>query len=287
MTGTAFVTRTPGDVVSEILMSRSAFAGSFLVLEGVDDVKFWKTRAVPRNDCQFVMAGSKTTVTEAILRTEALKQAGVLGIIDDDCDSLLGLPLPSMNLIRTETRDMETLMLRSIAFDKVISELGNGEKIHALEQREGKSVREAFISRAHIFGQIRLLNASNNWLVKFDHLRPYRFADIPSWSFDRSLILQEVLRQLPSLTITDLESHLATLPIADTWKVLHGKDSLSVLAVGLRNVIGNQQHPAERIMQMLRLAFDKLLFEATQLYSTIKSWEADNQPYRILPLCGD
>src|SRR5574337_1707452 len=87
---TVFVSRTVGDVVSEILMSRSAFSGSFLVLEGDEDVKFWELRAA-RNECQFVLTGSKVTVVGAVLQSVNLKQIGLLGIVDDDYDSLLGL----------------------------------------------------------------------------------------------------------------------------------------------------------------------------------------------------
>lgn len=278
---TAFVTRTVGDVVAEILMSRVAFAGSLLVLEGDDDARFWRTRTLGSSDCQFVLGGSKRTVTEAVLALEGGKQNGILGIVDDDYDSLMGRPIPSVNLIRTETRDMETLMLGSEAFNRVLGELGDAAKIDILEQREGRSIHEAFISRALLFGQLRYLNAAHNWNVAFKS--PWRFADVASWSFNRTVILQEVADQIHGLTTADLEGHLANVPVANPWLVLHGKDSLDVLAIGFRAAIGNQQHPLERILQMLRLAFDNLMFRATQLYSAVKRWESANPPYRLIP----
>lgn len=279
---TVFVSRTVGDVVSEILMSRSAFSGSFLVLEGDEDVKFWELRAA-RNECQFVLAGSKVTVVGAVLKSVNLKQIGLLGIVDDDYDSLLGLSNHSVHLIRTETRDMETLLLSSPALDKVLTELGDTGKIRELEQREGKSIRDALVSRALIFGRLRLLSALNKWTIPFDALSPFKFADVASWSFDRAAILREITDRIHGITCAMLESQLANITAIPLWSVLHGKDTLSVLAIGLRSAIGNQQHPRERIMQMLRLAFDDRLFHDTLLYEAVKAWEAANSPYRVLP----
>lgn len=279
---TTFVTRTIGDVVSEILMSRSAFGGSFLVLEGDTDIKFWKTRVVARNHCQFVLAGSKPTVIDAVIRANGLKQSGILGIVDDDFDSLLGRVVPSVNVIRTDTRDLETLMLSSIVFNRILNELADGSKVYSLERNEKRDICEAFVARSLIFGQLRWLSAMHNWNVAFDRLSPWKFADVHAWSFDTEAILQDFRKQVHGLSPANLEGYLASLPAANPWCVLHGKDSLNVLAIGLRNAIGNYQHPAERIMQMLRLAYDQLLLGATQLYSNIKAWEKANAPYRIV-----
>ena len=263
-------------------MSRTAFDGSFLVVEGDDDIKFWKPRALSRNECQFILAGSKPTVVNAVITAGGLKQTGILGIVDDDCDSVLGRSVPSVNLVRTETRDMETLMLSTQAFDKLLGELGDAAKIQALEQREGRSIRDAFVCRALVFGQLRYLSTALNWNVAFDRLSPWRFADIASWTFDRTTLVYEYTKQVPGITTDDIEAHIARIAMANPWCVLHGKDSLNVLAVGVRNCIGSQQHPVERLLQMLRLAFDSMLFRATQLYFAVRNWESANPPYRIL-----
>ncbi|MCK6429072.1 MAG: DUF4435 domain-containing protein [Burkholderiaceae bacterium] len=278
----SFVSRTVGDVVSEILMSRAGFSGALLVLEGDDDVKFWRARATARSECQMILAGGKATVVGAVTAAEKLIQSGVLGVIDDDCDSLLGQTVPSANLVRTEARDMETLMLSSQAFEAVLGELGDPAKIQALEQKEGQSIRDAFVLRALIFGQLRYLSAAQRWSVSFDRLSPWRFADVPSWTFDRSALLCEYAAQVPGLTVDAIEAHLSSIPVTSPWLILHGKDSLHVLAIGVRHCLGSQQHPIERILQMLRLAFSDLLFRATQLYKAVKNWEAANPVYRIL-----
>lgn len=278
----AFISRNVGDVVAELLMSRSAFSGSLLVLEGDDDVKFWKARTPGHRECQFVIAGSKPTVSGAIAIADTLKQTGILGVVDDDYDSLLGLPIPSANLVRTETRDLETLLLFSFSFEKVIAEAGSMQKIHDLEQRECLSIREAFVSRSILFGQLRFLSARNHWAVSFDRLNPWKWTSLASWTFDREAVLREMCGQVPSITFEALEQELASLAQINPWLILHGKDCLDVLAIGLRSVIGNIQYSDRRIMQMLRLAFDTAMLRSTFLYSNVKAWETLNPGYRVL-----
>lgn len=277
-----FASRTIGDVVAEILMSRSAFAGSLLILEGDDDIRFWRPRSRGHRECQFVLAGSKSTVLGAIAALEVKNQTGILGVIDDDCDSLLGIPLPSANVVRTETRDIETLLLFNNSFEKVLGEAGDLNKIEALEQREGVCIRDAFISRAVIFGQLRFLNSRNNWTVAFDRLSPWKWADIPSWTFNRTALIQAACDQIPQMTEDMLEAEIAQLHRYSPLSILHGKDCLDVLAIGLRSVIGNHQYSDKRIMQMLRLAFDKTMLRDTRLYSNIKGWETSNPGYKVL-----
>lgn len=277
---TNLFTRTAGDIVSEILMSRSVFDGSLLVVEGDSDVRFWQTRITSR--CQVVLAGGKKSLIDAVVRAYEIRQVGILGVVDDDCDSLLGRQLPSPHLVATDVRDAEALMLRSAAFDRVVAELGDPRKMRAFEEAEGRTVRDSLVARSLIFGQLRYLNALNGWNVNCQTIRPWRFADVPTWRFRRQDLLDEFAVCVPGLTSADLERQLSGLGEIDPWRLLHGKDTLDVLAVGLRSVIGNAQHPSERIAQMLRLTFDSNLFAATQLHLGVRTWEAGNPPYQIL-----
>ena len=277
----AFVTRTVGDVVSEILMSRSAFTGSFLILEGDTDSKFW-SRRIARAQCQIVIAGSKPTVTGAIVQANAVSERGTLGIVDDDYDSLIGIPLPCTNVLRTDARDLEAMLLRSAAFEAVIHEVGDVGKISSFEKSEGVTVREALTVRSLLFGKLRWLNKQKGWGFNFDRLSPWRFADIPNWKIDEPRVITTIADEL-HITEADLRISLATLSAIDPFLILHGKDTIDILAVGLRNKLGTHQHPVERICQMLRLAFDDAMAKATRLFQEVLSWEVGNVPYRVLP----
>ena len=107
-----FVTRTVGDVVAEILMSRANFSGAHLLLEGDTDSKFWGRR-IEKTLCQVVIAGGKTTVIGAVVRANAIPIAGVLGIVDDDHDSLCSVAIGPQNVFVTDARDVDTMLLKS------------------------------------------------------------------------------------------------------------------------------------------------------------------------------
>ena len=47
-----------GEVVSEVLMTRLAHQGSFLLLEGPDDSRFWEPRVLEQR-CEIVIGGCK------------------------------------------------------------------------------------------------------------------------------------------------------------------------------------------------------------------------------------
>ncbi|MCS6840105.1 MAG: DUF4435 domain-containing protein [Roseiflexus sp.] len=272
--------RTTGDVVAEILMTQTVSRGSILVVEGEDDVQFWKTRADKE---RIVVAGGKQNLVSALVEIEKQKQKGILGIIDDDYDSLVGRAIPSRHIVRTETCDLETLLLSTRALEKVLAEVGDEIKIKKVEQNEGRSIREAFIARALIFGKLRYLSAARNWAVDFaKNFSPWRFADIPSWTFDETKLLQAYIQHIPNSTIQDVKDLLACIRAHNPWLILHGKDSLEVLAIGLKECIGKWQINSKELFRMLRLAFDDAMFRDTQLYQNIRQWEQAHPPYRIL-----
>lgn len=274
------VTRSVGDVVSEILMSRTVFSGSFFVLEGPSDSKFF-SRRVADDHSQIVIAGGKTTVCGAVLRAYQMGQAGILGAIDNDYDSICELPIPSAHIVRTDARDIESLLLRSPALELVIHELGDCAKIAAFETAEGVTVREALVRRALIFGKLRLLDKQNDWKFNFNSLSPWRFADLQNWMIDETAVIAHISDHL-NLPPDALINSLTAITVPDPFVLLHGRDTADILAMGFRNKLGNHQLPVERISQMLRLAFDDSIAAACLLFQQIRSWEAVNAPYRVL-----
>ncbi|WP_216675320.1 hypothetical protein, partial [Paraburkholderia elongata] len=59
------ITRSSGDIVAEVEMSRTNFAGSFLLVEGASDSKFFKHHV--GDDCaELVICSGKLPAVEAI-----------------------------------------------------------------------------------------------------------------------------------------------------------------------------------------------------------------------------
>ena len=81
-----------------------------------------------------------------------------------------------------------------------------------------------------------------------------------------------------------LRRHIADLPPADPWHVVHGHDMLEILRVGLRNVLGDL--PAgvgvKEIARGLRLAMPPDDLQSTRLWRDMRHWERLNKPYLVL-----
>ena len=94
-----------GTLAAEILMTRANHSGALLVVEGVDDVRFWSPRR--HRDCEIVDGEGKRNVVEGIRHLDTLEVRGVLGIVDSDYDTLDGLVLDSNNIVKTDAHDLE------------------------------------------------------------------------------------------------------------------------------------------------------------------------------------
>ena len=108
--------KDPGSIAAEIKMTRTIHGGALLLVEGVNDVRFWKTR---RHDtCQVVEGEGKKNVVGAICRLDAEDVHGVLGVVDDDFDSVMGVSHGTQNLVTTDAHDLECLLCRSPALEQ-------------------------------------------------------------------------------------------------------------------------------------------------------------------------
>lgn len=270
----------PGEVQAEILMSRQNFKGSFLVVEGDDDSRFWTFRIQPTS-CEIVIGGSKPAVIGGISKLDHSKFTGALGVIDDDFDSLENSIPVSQNLISTDTHDLETLLLRSTALDKLLAEYGDRVRIRAFEQAQNKTVIQALLERGLPFGRLRWLSVKLQLAIAFDKLPPQRFLDNATWTLDESALIKAA-SQLAQLTEQKLTDQLAALPEADPWQICHGHDLIDILVIGLSGVLGNSQPGRKKIASALRLGADTQELNNTRLWQGIRDWQTRNSPYLVL-----
>lgn len=271
----------PGEVEAEILMSRQTFKGSFLIVEGDDDSRFWRFR-IHKTECEIVIGGGKPAVKGGISRLDQRGFKGALGIIDDDFDSLASIPPGSSNLISTDSHDLETMLLRSSAFEKLLAEHGNPSRIRAFEFKNGKTVREALLERGSPFGQLRWLSARKQMGISFKELIPRRFVDSSNWILNKVDLISTAANQPINLSADELARELDLLPVADPWLVCHGHDLIDLLAIGFERVLGNSKPGRDGISSFLRGAIDTRELATTHLWTGIQGWESANPPYIVL-----
>lgn len=270
----------PGEVEAEILMTRETFAGAFLILEGEDDSRFWKPR-VSQSNCEIVIGGGKAAVVGGIKRLDARFFRGVVGLVDDDCDRLRGISHGSANIVHTDARDLEGVLLRSGALDKALSEFGDPGKISEFERADGKRVAQALLERALPLGTLRWYSYVTNVGIDFKSLHPARFINQATWSFDRIALIDAAIELGGLPPRATLESKLSELKAQDPWHACQGHDLVAILSIGLAQRLGNKNPGYERIAGVLRAGLEDAELQNLNIHAELRSWESANSPFRV------
>lgn len=275
--------KTPGTLEAEILMTRTVHQGSFLLVEGPDDSKFWTARISPA-DCEIVISEGKPNLLATLRKLDHRNFNGALGIVDDDGDSLENLGFPSPNLAVTDAHDLECLLLRFPSVRrKLLAELGDPTKIAAFEQDTGIGVWERLLENGLPFGRLRWLSKRETWELNFGKLNPERFMNVAVWRIDEAELLR-VAAALRGSGEEEIRVQLDSLPAADPWYVCQGHDLLDILRLGLKKLLGLQTSCAkDRLAGILRSSIEQADLVTTRLYQDIRGWEQNNPPYRVLP----
>ena len=275
--------KTPGTLVAEIKMGRMSHGGAFLLVEGNDDVRFWTPTSRRHAGCDLVDGEGKQNVIGGIQKLDDASFAGVLGIVDSDYDPLNGIDIGSDNLLLTDAHDMECLLCRSSALDMVLAEHGSRPKIERFEDETGADVRTGLLERALVFGRLRWAAVRSHPVIDLGGFRVPQFVDESTWIATSEEALCATLFDSHDDSL-ELKRRVDELPEADPWYVVHGRDMVEILRIGLRRTLGNM--PAnigvKDIARMLRVAMTLDDLQATQLWTSMRAWEASNRPYMVL-----
>ena len=274
--------KDPDILVAEILMIRTIYHGALLVVEGPNDCRFWS--APGRAVCQLIVGEGKNNVVGCIERLDRMGSTGVLGLIDDDYDSLIGVARTSLNLIATELNDLECLLCRSSALESVLVEYGNPSAIRQLEEESGVDVRTNLLSRAIIFGRLRWASRLFQLEIDVRAISVPRFVDRQTWKVDARRLAEAVLDNQVAVDQALLDSYIGKLPSADPWRVVRGHDMVQILCIGLANVLGNDRRSigSDEISRVLRASASLAELRSTVLWSTVHVWESRNSGCSIV-----
>jgi Protein of unknown function (DUF4435) len=263
--------RSIGDVIAEIKMTMMAFKGTFILLEGISDIKFWKYYLNEKSEP--VNCGGKNISIPVF--DEILKKSIVtaIAIVDDDHDHFLGVTYKIPGLITTDTHDLETFLLSSNALDKILLERGDEKKINEYYKIHGKTVRNALLDNASYFGKLRLINTIQRFNISFEKkMSPWKYIDEKTWVLDINYLLLDFSR-LAGKSVKDIKTLMEQCSAAPIWKLNQGHDMIDILSIGLRQVLGNVSLSPNEICIALRLAYHENDLIKTNLYSEIKAWE--------------
>ncbi|MBC6478325.1 MAG: DUF4435 domain-containing protein [Hormoscilla sp. GM7CHS1pb] len=284
---------------NKIRLLRSTFSGTFLLVEGSSDKIFYQ-RFVDKHACELVcVSGKPSSKLRVIAVLEILEKSsfqGVLAIVDADFDRvgvavcaqrnrLETSPHNSLNLLRTDSHDLETMLFDSPALDKVIAEFGSPEKI----AKFNRDVRTALLAAGMSVGYLLLVSQCDGLNLTFDGITFSKFVDDRTLQIDELKLIQEVKNKSQALSLkdADLQQRLTNKRSNshDRWQVCCGHHLVEILSLGLRKAIGSNKaadvepHSLER---NLRLAYEERYFRKTGLYLDMITWESNNQPFQVL-----
>lgn len=275
--------KNPSTLAAEIEMTRANHRGSFLVVEGANDVRFWTPRR--HVDCDLVDGEGKQNVVGVVHRLDKMKFNGVLGVVDSDYDSLNGVMLGSDNLVATDAYDLECLLFRSSALDTVLAEFGSPEKIQRFERQEGVDVRTSLLNRAEIFGRLRWAVQSLGLSIDSRVIRVPRFVHYRSWTVNRDELIRTVQDEISDGNTLSVQIDSLSLSRPDPWYVVQGPDLIELLRIGLKHVLGDLPNTTgyEEIARLLRAAISTEELKTTKFGVDIRRWEVRNSLYAVFP----
>jgi len=268
-------TKTPGELVAEVSMERAdSFDGCLLVVESLDDKKFW-VPFVDSHTCRILLSYGKSCALAAV---ELLERTGrlrrVLAVVDDDLDLLFGRRSFSDAVVYTDAHDIEAVLIRSDATTRVVPEYADAQALAELQMALGVPIVRALVARALLLGRVRMRAQRDAWAVSFDGVTCFRLVSLATWEFDETALIGFVRDQAPELDANVLVEVMHREEDCDPWYVCHGQDLLQLLCVLLTGRLRAKHVGPATLQSALRLAFTEDDLRATEMYTNIRLWEA-------------
>lgn len=275
---------TPDRIANKIRLLRTQHPGSFLIAEGDTDARVWKN-LVDSTKCRVENASNKDNAVATLNILEKDNFAGVLAVVDADFDILEETVLLSQNLLLTDSHDLETMLLKSPALEKVLREHGSTEKI----ERFAQDIRHTLLQSAKILGYLRWASLKFNYCLNFQNLGFNKFVDDRTLILNESKLIQTVKNnsQKPGLDEQEIRANMEKLKTdtQDMWHVCCGHDMVDILSIALCKALGscNSKEVERNVLEKyLRVAYESAHFRETKLYRSIQRWEQTNKPFEVL-----
>jgi hypothetical protein len=196
-------------------------------------------------------------------------------------DKCLNYDLPDLN----DEHDLETMLIKSDAFYKLMKELGSEDKIRQFN----RDIREFLISEGKKLGYLRWLSLKENLCLKFEDLSFNKFIDKESLKIDSEKLVTTVKNHSQKLGVSELDILNSLEGLRDNshdpWQVCCGHDLICIISIGLTKAWGTKKQDEvkpELLERELRLAYEKSYFLNTGLYLLLQEWEKNNIAYKIL-----
>lgn len=282
---------TPDRIANSILQDKT-FSGTYLLVEGNNDFLVYN-KFIDNQNCEIKIAHGFQNVIDAV---DILKKRGFdisLGIIDNDFRVIQNAELEHDDVFVTDDHDIELMAFRSESFDTLISHYSDKTKVDKLiKEKGGPDLRTVILELARPIGFLKLANKSHGFGFIFKPLKedgnPLKLTDIiatNTLNFNGwDVLIEKVInysRNKTEIRVSQEQAIQLTTELAkntfDLYHICNGHDICYIIAISLRKKLSSMNVIApEQIEKDLMFGFDSRCFQKTQLYSKLKTWEAEN-----------
>lgn len=274
---------TPDRIANSIRLLRSDHEGVFLIVEGHSDKLIYE-RLVNKQEVRITIASGKNNAIKALSILEKENFCRVFAVIDADFSRIEQQIPDSNNLFLTDEHDLEMMLIKSAAFDKLLKERGSEEKIAAFS----KDIRETLLKLGQQIGKLRLLSLRNELNLKFEGLKFGKFIDKEKLSINIDELIRSIKNHSQKLSLDEQQIKQDLSVISDEnhdpWQLCCGHDFISILAIALWKVLGTwnaNDLKKEDLERELRLAYELSYFYQTKIYTLMVNWQSNHHPYKI------
>ncbi len=277
---------------TRVRILRDSYKGAILLVEGASDCRLFNrlggyvARTVTATGKDNVLCALKTLRTEGYL--------GLIAIVDADYWVLEGWP--HHEALVTDTHDIETLILKSPALEKIISKfLIDEDRLSAKDC--ALRLRTNLLKCGLPLGCLRWESERSGLGLNFKTVDPWQFVNPDNFSLRQPELIEKLTAKPTGkarITRAELRTRAQALLLLnqDPWMVCQGHDLCKLLAMMLPLMFGRQgaaeaaEPPSEvrasAIEARLRAAYELASFKKTRLYKAIREWESSNRPYVVL-----
>lgn len=270
------------------MMKNGSFNSTIVYIEGDSDIIFYKWLVDKKYVALEPMTGKEAAIGAV---TNCTNKKGVLGLVDSDFDNILGI-VTIDNVIRTDTHDIETLMLSEGMFRYSEESLASKIKMNSL----GISfdiVRECILDIGCQIGKLRLISLENNLNLNFneveDQIEKDELIKVENnrITFNSRQYIYKCVKvsqhcQLSFKQVHDLyEMDNRTF---DKWQICRGHDlTLIISIVYSMNIIGCSNINKKHVEMLIRPPYiTSRKFKKTTMFQSIKKWQLNNLGYKVL-----
>lgn len=274
------------DIISELSLIRSTFGGVLLIVEGSNDIRFFK-RFIDEKKCKIIPAYGKRNTLEVINTLNKEKFTGSLAIIDADFNRINKKVTRIRNLCFTDFHDVEMQLYKSTSFDNFVEAFCNADKVKKVlsaESSSGMTLADILIDKVYNIGLVKLISEREYLSIKFAGIKYKGIVNIDTLAVDIKKYIGRAISNTPSCTIklNDIYKDFRIELMSSSYNKLqlcNGHDVTEIFAISLKKLLSNQ--PAqfakkENIEKILMIGFDKDCFKSTKLCKSIKRWQKTN-----------